>query len=731
MTIRHKVVQKDKILKGIFYDSPVCGLEYETQTICGATDERGTFKYRAGETVTFSIGGLVLGSAPASKWVTPANLAIEVGGYLNKIRNQKVTNISRFLQSLNKDDDIENSINITDKIRTVVSRYKYKVVFDQSEEEFTADKSIIDLFGKLGTTLRSGAQARNHLRRTLYGIKKITDVKIPTHDGSYLLADIFCPIKKGKYPTVMSLGAYGKAFWRGCICNEKDLLVHEEMEDRYFEGNPVEDIPRIGRQPVESFELANTLDWVPRGYVVIRVDGRGVGKTPGMFEQFSLQEAKDYYDAIEWVAKQSWSNGNVGLFGSSYYGMNQYNVAQLQPPSLKAMIPIGADIDSYRDYIYTGGGLYNTFNFVSKNACGEWKGVDWISIALANPFNDPNIYGPTGKICISPDMSKITVPFHSGMGIESSIHTRGSSEAFILAASKHKKLTIISEPPYHGWSYVKEFLEDDIAFFDYWLKGIDNGVMNRPPVKIMIRTGWGGYFWQSENEWPIARTQYMKYYLDATPSSFEGDGNRNDFMQLATNVPVKESKTTYSADVKWGVDPGRSYGVSFVTDPLSEDIVIAGYLKLVLWVSSTSYDMQLHATIRVIDEDNTDVSYAVGNPANNRLFPVAQGALKVSHRKLDTAKSTIYRPWHTHLEKDYQPLTPGDIVEAEVEIWPTTALIKKGHRIRLNVQPATGYGQRVRVFDPLDDKYQIGASNTIFTGPDHPSYLQLPVIAPK
>jgi len=202
-------------------------------------------------------------------------------------------------------------------------------------------------------------------------------------------------------------------------------------------------------------------------------------------------------------------------------------------------------------------------------------------------------------------------------------------------------------------------------------------------------------------------------------------------MQLQTEVPEKEMKSTYSAEVKWGVDPPWSYGVCFITEPLPEDIVIAGYIKLVLWVSSSSYDMQLHATVRVVDENNMDVPYAVGSQAMNKFFPVGQGALKVSHRKLDPEKSTIYRPWHTHLKEDYQPLTPGEVVETEVELWPTTALIKKGHRIRLNVQPATGEGLMMPVYDPMDDKYQIGASNTIYTGPDHLSYLQLPVIPPK
>lgn len=729
--------KEGKILKGVFYDSPVQGLEYETRTIYGMTNENGEFEYRPGETVTFAVGGLVLGSATGAKRTTPANLVIEVGGDVKKIRNHKITNISRFLQSLDNDGDVENGITITDETRTLVKRYRYKINFDQNEEAFSADPDVKALFAELKVTMRTAAQARNHLRRTLHGIKKMTDVKIAIRDDSYLLADVFRPIDEGKYPVIMTLGAYGKAFWLGCICDEKDLFEHEKMEDGYFEGYSVPYTPpagsppvRVEQQPSECFELANTLDWVPRGYVLIRVDGRGVGKSPGVYEQFSLQEAKDYYDAIEWAAKQEWSNGKVGLWGASYYAMIQYNVAQLQPPSLKAMVPIGGDINSYRDYIFMGG-LYNTFNFISKVVCGEWKGVDWISIAHNNPFDDPDIYGPTGTLCISPDMSKVTVPFWSEMGTEGTIHTRGSSEAYIVAASKHKKLTIVSEPGIHFQTFSKEFFVNYLAFFDYWLKGINNGITKKPPVKIMVRTGWSGYYWQFENEWPIARTRYTKYYLDAAPSIWKGDGKRNDFMKLLTFVPAQDLSTSYSADVKWGVDPCWSYGVSFVTEPLPEDVMIAGYIKLVLWVSSTSRDMEIHASVRVMDEDNIEIPYVVGNPARNRLYPVGQGALKASHRKLDPVKSTVYRPYHTHLKADYQPLIPGEVVEAEVELWPTTAFIKKGHRIRLDIQPATGCGIPLRIHDAIDTTYQSGAVNTIRTGPGHLSYLQLPVITPK
>jgi predicted acyl esterase len=718
-----------KTSKGIFYDSPVEGLEYATQSLTGITNSEGEFQYQSGETVTFSLGGLIPGSALGNSLITPADLVIETLRDVKKLRNSKVTNIARFLQSLDTGGDIESRIVISEETRNIVKNYRYRIDFNQSDEAFSEDPAVKALFFDLKLVLRSAAEARNHLRRTLLGIKKQPDVKIPMRDGAYLLADIYLPINEGKYPVVMSLGVFGKAFQSGCVCSEEERLEKEMLEDKYFEGNA--DSPQV--VVWENHETANSVDWVPKGYVVIRIDGRGVCNTPGLEEMFSLQEAKDYYDSIEWAAKQPWCNGNVGIFGTGYYGMIAWNVAQLQPPSLKAMIPIAADSNSYRDHIFSGGGLWNTFSRTVKVACGEWQGVDWTDIAKANPFDEPEIYGPEGKICLGPDLDKVTVPFWGGMGLSGTIHTRGASEGFILSSSKHKKLTIVSETGIHHWAYNQENLENFVSFFDYWLKGIDNGIMDGPHVHMMVRTGRGGFYWQDENEWPIARTQYTKYYLDASPSDWVGDGRRNDFFKLGEVAPKEEKSSTYKAGVEWEQGNNWRYGVSFVTEPFAKDTLLAGYLKLVTWVSSTTQDMELHVSVRVVDENNVEVSYPLGifDATTTELFPVTFGGLKVSHRKLDPQKSTVFRPWHTHRKQDYQPLVPSEAVEAEVELWPTTALVKKGWRLKLDIQPVSGDGLGMRIYDALDQSYQSGSSNTVYTGPGYSSYLQVPVVPPK
>ena len=730
---------------GYFTDGPVQGLSYKTPTQSGITGSDGRFEYLTGETISFSVGDFLLGSGSGAGKMTSADLVsiaepggrgggASGGGAFPKINNRAVINMARFIQSLDKDGNIENGIVIDAAQAKIVSTYAQKIKFDQDESTFASDPGVNALFKELNLTLRTPAQAKNHLRRTLYGIHKTTDVKIPTRDGAYVLANVFRPIEPGKtekYPVVMSLGGYGKMFGgHGCICNREDAMNAEESEDKYFAN--------VTPYSQEHFETINTVDFVPNGYVVIRIDERGICNTPGQFEQFSLQEAKDYYDAIEWAAKQPWSNGRVGINGSSYYGMDSFYVAGLQPPSLKAMLPIDGDPDSYRDYIYSGGGLYNAYNNVPCTQCINGKSVsfrdepnkvnavDWLKVVQKNQFDDPAIYGPQGAFNISADYDKITVPFFTHANVQSAIHLRGTSEAFVHAASKDKQFAFLHETG--GMHGMGRFTKHYLDFFDYWLKGKDNGVMDRPPVEIQILTGYPGYYWLYENEWPIARTLYTKFYLDASPASWN-DGQQTDFLKMSTSAPTSGKSKSYSGDVKPDA-PCYASGVSFVTDPMPEDTVLAGYSKLVTYVSSTTKDMQIHASVRAVDENNQEVLYLTtpGNATLGHYTPFQRGSLKVSHRKLDPVKSTDYRPYHTHKEKDYQPLTPGEAVEVQVEIWPGTALIKKGWRIRLDVQPVTGCAFGTTYTDGESSSYQPGSSHTIYTGPQHVSYLQLPVI---
>jgi predicted acyl esterase len=170
-----------------------------------------------------------------------------------------------------------------------------------------------------------------------------------------------------------------------------------------------------------------------------------------------------------------------------------------------------------------------------------------------------------------------------------------------------------------------------------------------------------------------------------------------------------------------GIKPGM--GVSLETPPLERDSEITGPLAASFWVSSESEDMDLFLTLRNFDADGNEVleTGQQGTPV-----PVAKGWLRVSHRELDDRLSLPYRPYHKHTRRLY--LAVGEIVKVDVEIWPTSMVFRKGHRIRLDIQPRDGVGSQSYMHYHAD--YNTGA-NTVYAGGERESYLLLPVIPPK
>jgi putative CocE/NonD family hydrolase len=293
----------------------------------------------------------------------------------------------------------------------------------------------------------------------------------------------------------------------------------------------------------------------------------------------------------------------------------------------------------------------------------------------------------------------------------------------MCAASKHKKLRIHTGTHFHPF-YAEEARIDQLRWFDYWLKDIDTGIMDEPPVKLEIRTGGSTkpYPFRFENEWPLARTQWTKYYLriDRAPSeepkAVEGE--------LTTTLPAKTATASYGQAA--ASRPGNiPRGVSFETPPMAEDTEITGPVVLNLWVSSTAEDMDIFATIRHIGPDGKDL-VEVGQQGEP-LQCVTKGWLRASHRKLDPEKSLPYRPYHAHNERQW--LKPGEVVECQVEIWATCMVFRKGYKLRLDISPADGVG--TQHFTHFAADYNQGAEATIHSGGDRPSYLLLPVIPPK
>ncbi len=547
-----------------------------------------------------------------------------------------------------------------------------------------------------------------------YSVRLEKDLDVPMRDGARLKADVFRPDAAGKFPAILNLGPYQK---------DKLWIVPDTLAEHGNEWM--------------NWETINPKWWLPRGYAAVRIDGRGSGKSPGQCEPWSLAEAVDLYDAIEWAAAQPWCNGNVGLCGISYFAINQWFVANLQPPSLKAIIPWEGFADLYRDALYHGGILslfmtnwytahllHHVLGRAAQHQPDGWQ-VNTLYFWLHNSLDSGAFRGSQAQ------WDKIEVPMFSvgnwsGVGL----HLRGNTEAFMHAATPHKKMRIHLGSHVHPF-YTEDGRRDQLRFLDYWLKGIDNGVMDEPPIKLAIRKGGDKFDWRNEHEWPLARTRWTKFYLDLSAASASDAPPLGALIErkpatvasqsyAASNLGSMGSTSAASSQVLGGgIKPGM--GVSFTTPPLEADTEITGPLAAVLWVSSSTEDMDLFLTLRHFAPDGSEImeSGQQGLPV-----PVAKGWLRASHRELDPELSLPYRPYHRHVRRLY--LTPGEIVRVEVEIWPTSMVFKKGHRIRLDVQPRDGIGSSHYMHYHAD--YNSGATNTVYAGGDMDSHLLLPVI---
>jgi len=584
------------------------------------------------------------------------------------------------------------------------------------------------------------AAGRSHEPRseTRDGMRIDWDVQIAMDDGLVLRADVFRPIAEGRYPVILSYGPYAKglAFQDG----------YPSAWERMAEKHP--DVAAGSSNLYQSWEVVDPEKWVPHQYACVRVDSRGAGCSPGFIDHFSPRETKDFYDCIEWAGVQPWSNGKVGLNGISYYGINQWHVASLQPPHLAAMCIWEGAADWYRDMTHHGGILCtfwaNWYDMQVKTVqygagergkrsrvhgelvCGPEILSDAELAKSRGEFGDDIFAHPLDDAyhrARSPVWSKVKVPFLSAANWGGQpLHPRGNFEGFVRAASKKKWLEV------HGIEHWTHFYTDygrnlQLRFFDYFLHGKKNGWDKRPPVQLQVRH-IDRFVERTENEWPLKRTKWTRFYLDLA------DGTLAD-------KPAKK-KTAIHFDA-------MGDGVTFLTPPLSQATEITGPSALKLFVSSSTADADIFAVLRVFAPDLKEVVF---QGAIDPHTPVGQGWLRASHRQLDKKLSEPYRPYHTHTKK--QLLKPGEIVTLDIEIWPTSIVVPAGYRIALTVRGKDyvypgGSGGRLSNFkneltgcgpflhnDPRDRPAEIfaGVTGLHFGGVARPCLL-LPVIPAK
>ena len=572
------------------------------------------------------------------------------------------------------------------------------------------------------------------------GMRIDWDVPVPMDDGLVLRADVYRPPGTGRHPVILSYGPYGKGL------HFEDLYTDQWR--RMLAAHP--DVPAGSTNRYQNWEVVDPEKWVPDGYACVRVDSRGAGRSPGLLDLWSAREAQDLFQCVEWAAAQPWSTGRVGLNGISYYAMNQWQVAAQEPPHLAAICVWEGAADYYRDLAHHGG-ILCTFGrawFPSQVVrVQHGRGTrgyrsrldgDWVSgpptlteEELGASRRDFYEDCRTNTLASDaywrsrmPDWSRVRVPLFSaanwgGQGL----HPRGNFEGFVRAASTQKCLEV------HGIEHWTHFYTDygvglQKKFFGHFLKGEDTGWRSQPRVLLQVRHPGERFVERHENEWPLARTRWTRLHL--CPAD----------QRLAAEPPARDGSVAYE---------GLGDGVTFLTSPLEAETEITGPVAAKLWISSETTDADLFLVLRVFAPDMKEVTF---QGALDPHTPVAQGWLRASQRKLDPELTLPWRPYHTHDER--QPLTPGQVYEVDVEVWPTCIVVPPGYRIGLTVRgrdyeypggAGAGLGVLGAVFtgvgpfqhdDPRDRPAAVfGGKVTLHAGPGRPSHVLLPVIPPK
>ncbi|KAH7134858.1 Alpha/Beta hydrolase protein [Dendryphion nanum] len=562
------------------------------------------------------------------------------------------------------------------------------------------------------------------------------DIPLKTHNNGLLRCNVFlpkdaAPFGTNRYPVIATYGPYGKDVPYSIFYPKSWAQLNPKMKCEHA-----------------AWETPDPGYWTSKNYIVVRVDERGAGQSPGELDTMSRGTSEAFFDVVEWCAEQEWSSGKVGLLGISYYAGTQWRVAARRPKGLAAIIPWEGMSDYYRDRVRHGGILSDKFikfwweNAVQPDQYGKpgraaqkW-GLDTLdgdldeTTLIANRRNqmldtasyrflDEEYYAGRNFEVENIEVPLLSVANWGGI----LLHLRGNVLGWMRASSPYKFLHFIvgrHDLPF----YYDQSAKLQQSFFDAFLKDDDyDGWKNgsQPRVKLCLRKGDCGvddpereltFPTRGEVDWPIPDTRYTKFFLTRE-------------RKLETN-PRKEKETlTYDA---LNGDP-----ISFrYTTP--KTLEITGHILAHISISLSSKDGQkptdidIFVTLRKIAKDGSEVFYTgtMGDPV-----PLVKGWQRVSLRKTDPSNALHrpYLPYRTYSSKDVEEVKEGEIYVVDVEVWPTNVVLEKGEALIFEV--AGHDTQGVGNFShghPEDRRNEVldGLNNVHVGGED--SWLLLPII---
>ena len=578
-----------------------------------------------------------------------------------------------------------------------------------------------------------------------YKVIRERNVMVPMRDGTCLATDLFRPDAPGRFPVLVNRGPYGK----------DDYVAAPDHSVWFFPTH---------------------------GYVVLSQDCRARFESEGDYYNPLFQEVQDGYDTVEWAARQSWSNGRVGTTGQSYLGATQYTLATNNPlpPHLQAMAPVSASSDFHQSWVYhTGGAMEwgwmvpyaihkgrNTLQRLGRDdllaqmdeyvlepgnfgrpLSDEWFRhlplKDWIerlkeTAPYFREYFEQELDGPYWwQLNLLHNLDGIKIPmFHvsswydifleGALNAYRAISDRGGSDL----ARRNQRLLV------GPWAHIRPYTRPtsgdtgDIDFgpeaaielhdhlrrwFDYWLKDDANGIMDEPPVSIFVM---GDNKWRHENEWPLARTHYTRYYLHSggSANTRAGDGS------LSTVPPGDEPADSYVYDpndpaptlrgntlmIPHGVQDQRPVEdrpdvLVFTSEPLEKKLELTGPIEVKLFAASTAVDTDFTAKLVDVRPDGY---------AHN----IQDGIVRARYRTSTRNPAFI---------------TPGKVYGYTIDLWATSHVWQEGHRLRVEVSSSNfpRFDRNPNTGAPLgeDDRLE-SAQQTVHHSAEYPSHIVLPVI---
>ncbi|WP_186382334.1 CocE/NonD family hydrolase [Amycolatopsis rhizosphaerae] len=570
----------------------------------------------------------------------------------------------------------------------------------------------------------------------------VKDLAIPMSDGTILRGDLTLPatadgkVVKQKLPVLVTITPYNKSLPIG---TNGGALLGTDVPADYF---------------------------VDRGYAELWVDARGTGSSEGRWSAFSERERKDAGEVVAWAHSQSWSNGDVGMQGGSYLGIEQLFAAEQQPPGLKAIFPVVPSADPYRDVAAAGGELDVGFLpqwFLLVSATGAippafslreprsalTMAVDHLAAGVGGTLPEVLSAALGGDVAYDgpywaerkpiTHIDKVNVPTFV-VGGEYDIFQRGEPLLFEGIQRTGTPVKFVDGPWDHllagsgkelGGAGYGSLAELELRWFDHWIKGMDTGLDQIAPVTY-YEQGTGR--WVRTDKWIASDLSARSFQLSGSSTTAVKPGGLSagtaaPGRSILQPLPVS-GLCTRSTDQWTGGLPSvvlkdlpcwndnrlnDAGGLTFDSAPATGTLRFQGPINAHLYVSTTSGDGVLSLAVEDVAPDGT-------------VHRITGGWQSISQRALDKAKSRyldgkLIQPWHPFLESTKEDLAPGAIAPVDVEIFPTGAAIQPGHRLRLAVEAFD-----IPHLSPQPDvAFKTLGPMTIYTGGDYPSSVTMPV----